>query len=402
MILGRHLEPIIARYIREYPVLSIVGPRQSGKTTLARKLFPKHEYISLENLDLRRQADEDPRGFFDDHSGPLILDEVQRVPGLFSYLQERVDLKGTPGKYVLTGSQQFLLVEKITQSLAGRVANFRLLPFTEAEIQGRPPDRDIPSLFQFKPGVFRSNSPGSSARLMLSGFYPRIYDQHLDAHKWLENYVLTYVERDIRSLVNLGDLKTFEAFLRICASSSGQLLNLSAIGSSVGVSQPTAKRWLSLLETSGIVFLLQPHHKNFRKRLVKTPKLYFVDTGLLCFLLSIKTEAELISHPLYGAVFETLVVGEIYKRIVNLGEEPRLFFWRDKTGHEIDLLVDFGKTVLPIEIKSSRTHSSSFTEGIQKWLRLQGKSAAKGLVLYDGKQAVGQTGDLPVVPWWCL
>jgi len=402
MLLDRHLEVAIRCHASDFPVISLVGPRQSGKTTLARKLFPDHTYLSLENLDLRRQAEEDPRGFLNDNPGPIILDEVQRTPDIFSYLQERVDLKGGKAHYVLTGSQQFLLMKKITQSLAGRVANFRLFPFTIAELEKRPPDRNLKAIFQPKPDIGRPSYSRNLGECLIQGFYPPLYDRKGNVRKWLENYILTYIERDVRSLLNVEDLRTFEIFLRMCATQSGQLTNLTSIASNVGVSQPTVKRWLSLLETSGIVFLLPPYHENFRKRLVKTPKLYFIDTGVLCFLLSIKTPEELKSHPLYGAIFETFIVSDFYKRIAHLGETPPLYFWRDKTGHEIDLLVDFGSTLLPIEIKSSSTYSQSFQEGIQKWMMLAGTPKGKGLALYNGDQWVGRGNSVTTLPWWFL
>lgn len=403
IVIERHLQPVIARYAREYPVLAIVGPRQSGKTTLARHLFPKHNYLSLENLDLRRQAETDPRGFFDDHPGSLILDEVQRVPGLFSYLQEKTDLEGGESRYILTGSQQFLLMAGITQSLAGRIATFKLFPFTVAELKGYPPDKNTGEIFEVKTDRIQAKPIANTAEMIWKGLYPRIYDKHLDAGKWLEEYIQTYVERDVRSLTNVGDLRSFEAFIKACAANSGQLLNLTALSSAVGVSIPTAKRWVSLLETSGLLFLLPPYHRNFRKRLVKTPKLYFIDTGLLCRLLSIRTPEELRSYPLYGSIFETFVVSEMYKRIAHTGEPSSLFFYRDKTGAEVDLIADLGMgKVLPIEIKSTRTYSDDLSESVRKWVAALGKSKGVGLVLYDGNQAVGIKGPISTVPWWSL
>ena len=402
-MIERHLQPVISRYARENPVLAIVGPRQSGKTTLARHLFPKHEYLSLENPDLRRQAETDPRGFFEDHSGSLILDEVQQVPGVFSYLQEKVDMDGGEGRYILTGSQQFLLMAGITQSLAGRIATFKLFPFTVAELKGHPPDKDPAGIFDVKMGRIKAKPVANTAELVLKGLYPRIHDKHLDAGKWLEEYIQTYVERDVRSLTNVGDLRSFEAFIKACASSSGQLLNLTALASAIGVSVPTAKRWVSLLETSGLLFLLPPYHRNFRKRLVKTPKLYFIDTGLLCRLLSIRTAEDLRNHPLYGSIFETFVVSELYKRVAHTGEPSSLFFWRDKTGSEVDLISDLGSgKVVPMEIKSTRTYSEDLSASVRKWVAASGAPKGCGLVLYDGNQAVGVKGPISTVPWWSL
>ena len=401
-MIARNLEQSIRKYSREYPVIAIVGPRQSGKTTLAQRVFNKHEYLSLENLDLRHQAEEDPRGFLDDHGGRVIIDEAQRAPGLFSYLQERVDRDDSPGSYVLTGSQQFLLMEKITQSLAGRIATFRLFPFTVNELITGMHDDGIDSIFSVKKENRRSAEKTDAQRMIFTGMYPRIHDKKLDSGKWLENYVMTYVERDIRSLVNVENLKLFEVFLKTAAGYSGQMLNYAAISNSTGVSQPTVKKWLSLLETSGIVFLMSPHHKNFRKRLVKTPKLYFIDTGLLCFLLSIRSPSELAGHPLYGNIFETFIIGEFYKRIYHTGSTPPLYFWRDKTGNEIDLLVDYGLTILPIEIKSSKTFNPDFTNGISKFIRLSGISARGGYIIYSGGTIIGTNSPVTAIPWWAL
>jgi hypothetical protein len=401
-MLRRNLEQTIRKYAREYPVIALVGPRQSGKTTLARLVFKDHEYLSLENLDLRHQAEEDPRGFLEDHGGRVIIDEAQRAPGLFSYLQEMVDRNDAPGQYVLTGSQQFLLMEKITQSLAGRIATFRLYPFTVNELFTGRRDDGIDSIFTPKKDLLRHGKKLDARRIIFTGMYPRIHDRKLDPGKWLENYVMTYVERDIRSLVNIENLKLFELFLKTTASYSGQMLNYAAISNSTGVSQPTAKKWLSLLETSGIVFMLPPHLKNFRKRLVKTPKLYFIDTGLLCFLLSIRTPAELAGHPLFGNIFETFIIGELYKRICHTGGTPPLYFWRDRTGNEIDLLVDFGRTLLPIEIKSSKTYNTDFAAGIKKYIDMSGKSAKGGYILYSGDGIVGSGSPVPAVPWWMM
>lgn len=396
-MIPRNLTLPINRYIKEYPIIGIVGPRQSGKTTLAQKLFNDYSYVSLENIDMRLYATTDPRGFLSDYSPPLIIDEAQRAPELFSYLQQIVDTKDSPAQYVLTGSQQFLLMEKISQSLAGRIILFRLFPFTVNELVFKEFDESINSIIAIKKHRPK-NFPENTIDLIFKGMYPRIHDKNLDATKWLENYITTYVERDIRLLSNIENLGLFEIFLKTTASHSGQLVNYAAISNSVGISQPTAKKWLSLLETSGIIFFLHPYHKNFRKRLVKTPKLYFTDTGLLCFLLSIRNTNELITHPLYGNIFETFIVSELYKRIAHTGTTPQLFFWRDRTGNEIDLLMDAGKTILPIEIKAAKTHHPDFTSHIRKFCSLS--NAPKGYVLYNGELAYGKETAFPVIPWW--
>ena len=278
----RHLTSQILKYVKEYPILALVGPRQSGKTTLAQKLFPDHTYISLENIDLRQQAIEDPRGFFADHGNRLILDEVQRAPDLFSYLQELVDNDPTPGQYILTGSHQFLLFEGISQSLAGRIVTFKLFPFTYTELQGYDEETDIASVYRKQYPNRKAISSDDLYSLLLTGFYPRIFDRSLDFRKWVENYILTYIERDIRSLINIINIRTFEMFLKLCASLSGQQVNYATLSNHVGVSQPTIKQWIAILEASGIIFILPPYHKNFSKRIIKTPKLYFVDTGIMC------------------------------------------------------------------------------------------------------------------------
>ena len=398
-MITRNLEPIIEQVAQEYPVLAIVGPRQSGKTTLTRKLFPQHAYVSLENLDLRQQAEDDPRSFLADWDPPVIFDEIQRVPQLFSYLQERVDVNADPGQYVLTGSHQFLLMEKISQSLAGRIATFKLFPFSFTELAGRRPDTSLEDIFTTGEIDVSEGAP-DHLQLLFTGLYPRIHDRKLAPRRWHENYVQTYVERDVRSLVNVGDLRLFEDFLKICAAHSGQLLNYLSIGNAIGVSQPTVKRWISLLETSGIVFLLSPHYANFSKRIVKTPKLYFVDTGVLCFLLSIRHADELRAHPLRGEIFETFIIGEYYKRIAHIGESSPLYFWRDKTGNEIDMIVDFGTRLLPVEIKSAKTFSPSFRDGVNRWLKLKGNAATEGKIIYTGDRIIGKNDAIQVVPWW--
>lgn len=389
---------MIRRYAAEYPVVSIVGPRQSGKTTLARHLFKNFNYVSLENLDTRHMAEDDPRGFLADFPPPVIIDEIQRVPQLFSYLQEKADSLEPGQNYILTGSQQFLLMESISQSLSGRVITFKLYPFSYNELNRTANDKNIEDIFSFKP----QNPPPAQELhdIIFSGLYPRIHDRHLSPRKWIENYVVTYLERDIRQLINVSNLRTFENFLKMTAANSGQLLNYASISNAIGVSVPTIKKWLSLLETSGIVFFLSPHHKRFSKRVIKTPKLFYIDTGLLCFLLGIRDSNDLKHHPLFGNIFETFVISEFYKRISHTGEIPPLHFWRDKTGNEIDLLVDFGRNLYPIEIKASRTYSTSFKDSVYNWLELKDNPQEKGLIIYNGERPYGIEAPVPAVPWW--
>jgi len=397
-MIPRQLSITIKKFAREYPILAVVGPRQSGKTTLTKQLFPRHTYLSLENLDLRAYAEDDPRGLLADYGPKIILDEIQKTPKLFSYLQEQVDNHPIPSSYILTGSQQFLLMEKVSQSLAGRIALFKLFPFTTTELIFKQLDISVEKIFQFKNRVFNT----SLDNLLVTGFYPRIHDKKLTPTKWIENYILTYIEKDIRQLSNITDLRVFENFLRLCAAYSGQLTNYATFSERLGVSQPTIKKWFSLLETSGIIFMLAPHSKNFTKRVIKTPKLYFIDTGILCYLLSIKNSEHLKNHPLYGQIFETFVISEFYKRISHLGEIPPLYFWRDKTGHEIDLLIDSGKNLLPVEIKASQTFSSGFNSGLKKWLNLKGNTTKRSIVLYAGQQSYGKNSENSAFPWWKL
>lgn len=396
----RHLAKKIRKFSKEYPLIAVVGPRQSGKTTLVKALFPKYKYLSLENLDLRFSAAEDPRGFLNDHGPYLILDEVQRVPELFPYLQEMVDTRNEPAQYILTGSSQFLLLEKITQSLAGRIATFKLFPFTYTELFQYPEDRSFEAIFQKIHSKRKKISSDVLYNMLWTGFYPRIYDKELDSFKWYENYVLTYVERDVRSLLNVRNIRTFENFLKLCASQSGQLLNFSNLANSVGISVPTIKEWISILETSGLIFILPPYFENFSKRIVKTPKLYFVDTGLLCYLLSIRNVEQLKAHPLLGSLFETFVVSECFKRFYHMGEIPPLYFWRDQTGNEIDLLIYNGKETHPFEIKLAQSYSPDFKKSLIKWLQLKNQLGDSGTIIYTGSHPI--KSEIATIPWYLL
>jgi uncharacterized protein len=352
---------------------------------LCKRSFPRIKYLSLENLHLRKNALEDPEGFLETHGKFLILDEVQHVPALFSYLQGKVDADSTPAQYILTGSSQFLLVEGISQTLAGRIVTFKLFPLTYTELYNYPKDESADEIFrirhQSRPKVLQEEL----YKLLLNGFYPGIHDRHLDSQKWYENYISTYVERDIRSLLNVRNLRTFEHFLLLCASRSGQLLDYSDFSSALGIAISTVKEWISVLEANGIIFILPPYFENFSKRIVKTPKLYFVDTGLLCHLLSIETVEHLKTHPLLGAIFETFIISECFKRFHNLGKIPHLYFWRDQTKKEIDLLIYNGRNGFPIEIKSSQTFHPDFIKTIQEWMGLKGNPAKQGAVIYCGE-----------------
>lgn len=356
-----------------------MGPRQSGKTTLVRALFPNYRYLSLEDLDLREFATQDPRGFLRQYPSQTILDEAQRCPDLLSYLQTHMDQQGTPGQYILTGSQQFILARSIKQSLAGRVGILHLFPFSLSELweclpvgpdkNGKPP--------------LRMKSPLET--VLFQGLYPAVHDRNVTPTAWYSSYFATYVERDVQEMLGIKDLALFNTFVHLCAARSGTLVNQSEMASTVGLSHGTVRAWLGLLERSGLIFLLQPDHTNFSKRLVKTPKLYFMDTGLLCYLLRIRSADQIPTHPLKGAIFETWVVSEIAKFFWHRGEEPPLSFWRDHKGQEIDLLVDYGDRLWPVEIKSSETIHGDFVKSIRWWGNLNGNRNKGGAVIYGGR-----------------
>lgn len=401
-MIRRHITQTILKYSKQYPIIAIVGPRQSGKTTLSKALFPKYKYISLENLDLRQKASSDPRGFLSDLGPYVILDEIQRVPELFSYLQEIVDINQSPAQYILTGSSQFLLIENITQSLAGRIITFKLYPFSFTELNRYHQTDTYESIYRIFHAKRKKISSKNLYKLLWKGLYPRLYDKKIDSYKWYENYILTYIERDIRLLLNIKNLRIFENFLKLCASQSGQLINFANLSNSLGVSLPTVKEWISILETSGIIFILQPYFENFSKRIIKTPKIYFADTGLLCHLLSIRNVDHLISHPLLGSIFETFIISESFKRFLNIGEIPPLYFWRDQVGNEIDLIIYNGNKGFPIEIKISQSFNLDFKNKIIKWLELKNNKAVKGSIIYCGDHILDKQDKIAIVPWYTL
>ena len=380
MFIARDAAATLRQTAREYPVVAVTGPRQSGKTTLVREVFAHKPYTSFEDLDEREAASVDPRGFLARYPDGAVLDEVQRVPALFSYLQTRIDQARKRGQFVLTGSQQFDLTSRITQSLAGRVALVPLLPFTLGELQAA------------------GAAPRRLNELLFRGLYPPLYDIDLHAGNWYGNYIRTYLERDVRQLVNVRDLSAFQRFLRLCAGCTGQLVNLSGLANDCGITHNTAKAWLSVLEASYVVHLLRPHHRNFNKRLVKTAKLYLVDTGLACRLLGIQTPAQLESHPQRGALFETWVVGELLKARYNRGLESNLHFWRDRSGNEVDVLIEDGSKLSAVEIKSGSTVAADFFRGLDRWRSLAGKAAGDSWLVYGGERSQ-QRREHRVVPW---
>jgi predicted AAA+ superfamily ATPase len=396
-MLRRSIQSYLQRDASLYPVLTLTGPRQAGKTTVARASFPEYQYLSIEEADTRQFAREDPRGFLQQIRGNVIIDEAQRAPDLFSYLQGEVDRDPRPGRFVLTGSQNFLLMQQVSQSLAGRCAVLHLLPFSRAELEQQP-DTAPPA----PPRLFDNRRTAKELwSTIWTGFYPRIHDRQIPAEIWLADYVRTYVERDLRQLVNIGNLETFERFLSLCAGRTGQLLNYSALANDCGISVDTAKRWISTLKTSFLVFLLRPHHRNFSKRVIKSPKLYFYDTGLACHLLGIRQPEQLFPHPARGALFENYIISEVTKRYVHHRREPPLYFWRDQTGHEIDLLVEEGADLFPVEIKSAATITGALFEGLEWWLRLAGQDPETATLVHGGDQVQVRRG-ISVRPWFAV
>ena len=366
-MLARIASSTLLRLARGFPVLALTGPRQSGKTTLARAVFPEKPYVSLENLDEREFAQQDPRRFLARFPDGAILDEVQRCPSLFSWLQGIVDERKVMGDFVLTGSAQFDLIAGVSQSLAGRVGRVELLPLSIGELR--------------QGGVL----PESIDELLLKGGYPALYDRDLLPGDWFSNYVATYLERDVRQLVAIRDLSQFQRFIRMCAARSGQLLNLASLGADCGISAVTAREWISVLEASYLVVRLMPHHANFGKRLVKTPKLYFLDVGLMAWLLGIRDAQSLSTHAARGALFETWVVAESFKRKFNAGMPADLYFWRDSSGNEVDLLEETAGGVQATEIKSGATFASDWMDGVHKWTRLAGNEAGVPTLVYGGE-----------------
>jgi len=373
----------LLRLARGFPVVALTGPRQSGKTTLARAAFPGKPYVSLENADHLAYAITDTRRFLADYPDGAIIDEVQRCPELFSYLQGWVDDRRRMGDFVLTGSQQFGLMSRITQSLAGRVGLVHLLPFSQSELAavGKAPVGIDSALWQ--------------------GAYPALYDRSLSPDDWFPNYVATYVERDVRQILAVRQLGLFQRFLRMCAARSGQLLNLSSLAADCGISHVTAREWLTVLESSYIVRLLPPYHRNFGKRLVKTPKLYFLDVGLAAWLLGIRNGRSIATHAMRGALFETLVIGEFIKQRFNAGQPAELFFWRDNIGHEIDLLFEAGDRLQPVEIKSGMTFTYDWLDAAKRWKAFAGDAALDPWIIHGGDRSFECVGGR-VFSWQAL
>lgn len=380
----RDLKSILQRYAK-FPVVALLGPRQSGKTTLARHTFKKHAYMNLDDLELLNLIQQDPKGTLRKYENEygIIIDEFQNAPELLSLIKVIVDEKKRPGYFVLTGSQNFLMNEAITQSLAGRVGILTLLPFSIHELSANKLlDADKPELVIYR------------------GSYPRLYHEDFEPHEVYPSYIRTYIERDVRQLINVANLATFQKFLKLCAARVGQLLNFSELAMQCGISVPTAHQWLSILESSYIIFLLRPHWANFSKRIIKTPKIYFYDTGLACSLLEIESDKTLALNPLYGSLFECFIVADFYKQCYNQGRTAPLYFWRDTNGEiEIDCLFETDGQLVPFEIKAGETFTPHFFDAITKWKKLAEKTASPdAYVIYAGQQSLrGTFGTL--VSW---
>ncbi len=365
-MINRQLVNAIVALKDKFPIIALTGPRQSGKTTLLKNTFPDYKYISLEDPDYREFAQNDPKGFLKNFSENIIFDEVQRVPHLFSYLQTVVDASGKMGQFILSGSQSFHLLQQITQSLANRVALFKLLPFDFQELKTA------------------NLLPSDYSEILIRGFYPALFDRNLPSADFYSNYIETYVQRDVTQLINIRDIRTFRTFLVLCASRVGQLLNLNSLANECGISQPTAKAWLSILESSYILFTLPPYFQNFSKRVVKSPKLYFYDTGLLCYLLGVKESKTLVVNALKGNLFENLIVAEQKKQNHHQCHNKELYFWRDTSEHEIDLLIPNGTQFDIFEIKASETINSSQFKGMDFVEKISVDKVASKTLIYGG------------------
>ena len=371
-LIKRQIEQVVRDMVPYFKVITITGPRQSGKTTLCKQLFPDYEYVNLEDISVREQASVDPKAFLAAYTSGVIIDEAQNFPELFSYLQVVSDAN-PERRYIITGSSNFSLLESITQSLAGRAAVLTLLPLSLQELG------DVSNI--------------STDTLLLNGGYPAIWGNAQPRHLLYPNYYTTYVERDVRRIVNVTNLRDFQTFIRLSAGRVGTEFNASALSNAVGVSVKTVQSWLSILTASYITFTLPPFYENIGKRLIKAPKLYFFDTGLLCYLLGIENEQQLATHPLRGAIFENFVVAEAYKQLTNRGKEPTLYFYRDSSQHEVDLLLQRGYQYEGYEIKSSQTFTREFLGGLHYLSKLLGERLIRSAVIYAGTEQLDTSHD---------
>jgi uncharacterized protein len=379
-MIPRTLAGKIQELSAKLPIISLTGPRQSGKTTLLKNLFPKFKYVSLEDPDRRILAQDDPRGFLSTFAPPVIIDEAQQVPELFSYIQTLSDNLNKPGQFILSGSQNFLLLEKISQSLAGRTAVLNLLPLGINELQ--------------KAKLL----PDHIDTLLFRGCYPRVWDKNLEPQDWYPSYIQTYLEKDIRQIKEITNLSLFQKFLGLCAGRVGQILNLSSLAIDAGVTHNTIRSWISLLEASFIIFLLKPYYGNFNKRLIKSPKIYFYDTGLACSLLGIQSENQIATHPLRGSLFENFIVSQLRTYQYHHGQIPRDYFFRDKQGKEVDYLCQTPEKMLSIEIKAGQTVTSQYFSNLEYWQNLSGSSPKNSFVIFAGDEKQTRK-QATIVPW---
>jgi predicted AAA+ superfamily ATPase len=379
-MIKRDAEISLLKMAKQFKSVAVIGPRQSGKTTLVKAVFPKMAYVNLENPDHRKFASEDARGFLSTYRDGAILDEVQRVPELFSYLQQVLDDSNKTGQFILTGSNNFLLQENISQSLAGRIGLLTLLPFSMTEV--------------------RVNNSTSINELLFRGLYPPLYDKKFDTVAWYANYISTYVERDVRLIKNITNFSAFEKFIKLCAGRCGQLLNMNNLAIEAGVDSKTIASWLGILEMSYIIFKLYPHHKNFNKRVVKMPKIYFYDTGLTVSLLGIESTEQLTLHPFRGCLFENLIVMELLKQRFNRGLKSNLSFWRDNVGHEIDLLLQIGNTLTPVEIKAGQTVTGEYFNGLEFWEKIN--PGSNRFIIYSGHSKQKRSNGIEILSFFSI
>ena len=379
MIIHRSITEHLRKMLEKFPVVSLTGPRQSGKTTLLKEAFSQYKYFNLERLDTREMILSDPIGFLKNAGFPVIFDEAQKLPELFSYIQVISDERNTPGQYLLSGSQSFLLNDHISQSLAGRVSINNLMPLDITELDGSNIKDPVKSI--------------------VKGFYPRLYDKNIEPEDFYPSYLQTYIERDIRTLKAVENLQTFSRFLGLCAGRIGQVLNLTSLANDAGIAVNTAKSWLSLLESSFIIFQLQPYFRNFNKRIIKSPKIYFYDTGIVCSLLRINDPGILHTHFLYGALFENLVIGEIIKYRMHSGKRPSVYYWRESNGLEIDCIIEAGNNrITAIEIKGGQTFNTDYLKNLKLFPKGDNTIDVKKLVIYTGSDAT-IVKDIRVITW---
>jgi predicted AAA+ superfamily ATPase len=399
--LDRSLEPVLKRAVAEFPAVVLTGPRQSGKTTLLKHLFGEiHGYVSLEPPDVRAAAAADPRGFLAMHPAPVILDEVQYAPDLLPYIKEAIDSRRQErGLYLLTGSQNLMLMAQVTESLAGRAAILRLLPLSRREAQGEP-GKPLPWERPLGPPSSELSTPSELWKSFLRGGYPElIVEPDRDIGLWHASYLQTYLERDVRSLRQIGDLTLFQNFLRALAARSAQLLNLAELARDLGVALNTAKSWLAVLEATFQVIILRPYFANVGKRLVKSPKVYFSDVGTLCYLTGLKDPEHAATGPMSGAIFETAVLMEIVKTIIHRGQEPQVYFWRTAAGAEVDMVLAADGRLIPLEVKLSATPRPAMARNLTSFQKDLQDHAAPGYVIHPGEVRLPLASEVKALPF---